>query len=165
MTIKLKVLDDQASAELDRMAARSDAIRGFLARVVYPFYQNLQLERWESDGGSQGDYWAALSPAYAFWKARKYASTAHRGEKILIASGRLLNSVVGRADLGGVNNSQGQSEHRRLIENRSMKIFTTTPYAEYVDAARSFTGIASSDMERIKDAIGKYIRGEEVALS
>jgi hypothetical protein len=138
---------------LEGMLNRANLIDGYLDRVVYPMYQNLQRERWASENATQGSSWPSLQPAYAEMKLKRYADYPGGGTKMMIATKRLFNSVVGDEDT---------SEHEKVVSNHSLQIFSTTPYAEYANVVREFKEFSVETMREIMSGIVNYItRGVE----
>lgn len=116
---------------LDGMVKRANMVPGYLNRVVYRQYQNAQRERWTSENASQdftGGIWDRLSIPYQEYKFREFYDYPGAGSKILIATNRLQKSVIGPSP-----------EHQKIVTDRAIKIFTTVPYASYVDEKRTFT--------------------------
>ena len=132
---------------LDGMINRSKSFRSFLQSYVYPKYQNLQRERWMTEGESQNDKWPALNAKYAEWKRRRFAAYDGSGEKMLIATGKLVKSVIGPGP-----------GHYKLIDDKSLTVGTRVDYAKYVAQKRSMFKFKPEDIAEIKRAVGEYIR-------
>lgn len=56
----------------------------------------------------------------------------------MIATARLVSSVIGQAGGAFVNNQDGLAQHRRIIGPRSLEVFTTVDYANKVAEKRPF---------------------------
>lgn len=123
----LKKTYDKITEKLDRMIDRAKSTQAYFARIAYPMYQRAQIERWQTENMSQGDRWKPLKPGYAKYKLRKYAGMDYGGSKILIATGKLLKSVVG----------PGQG-HVAVFKNQFMEIGTLVDYAPDVAEERPF---------------------------
>lgn len=145
-----KVVSD-VSNSLQGILKRANLIDGYLDRVVYPTYQNIQRERWASENASQGSAWPALSAQYAGQKVKKYASFPGGGTKMMIATKRLFNSVVGDT----------LDEHRKIISDHQLQIYTTVPYAPYANQARQFTTFSEDEIRKIKSDIVNYLSGSD----
>jgi len=151
--------------------------RGFLTRVAYPAYQNAQRERWMTEGASQGNKWKPLNKMYREYKLRRYGGGTKyawiggqgqgrpwqpagkwptypgKGSKMMVATNTLMPSVTG----------DSTKNHRRIIDARSMKIFTTVDYAEQADNARSFTIFKSSFSRDLQAEYESYVaRGGKI---
>lgn len=133
---------------LQEKIERGKSMRAFLDRVVYTEYQNAQRERWMTEGASEGFAWPALkSLTYIRQKSRKFAAFPGGGKKMMIATGRLYNSVTG----------DSAQEHRKVVTDNSIDIYTTVDYAQYTDEARTFTKFGDDFRTRIQQAIVNYM--------
>lgn len=154
--------------KLNALASRSQNAKGYLNRVVYKQYQKAQKERWETEGESEGPKWKPLSTrpfiawwekdmnayyaaqegGYALYKKYKFASYPGRGQKMLVATNKLVKSVIGPGD-----------GHRKVVTKNKLLVATTVPYAKYVDEARSFTTWSKKTMNEIKSGLVGYLTG------
>lgn len=81
-----------------------------------PFFYRMVQQDFVLEGGASGASWAALSPAYAAWKAQHFG-----GRGILVRSGALKASVSG-PDAAGAIFRPGPT---------ALEIGTSVPYAMY----------------------------------
>lgn len=153
MATGITKLSDGITKRLDDMVKRVNLVPGYLSRVVYRKYQNVQRERWASENTNRdvdGGAWHALDPSYADYKRRKYKGYPGGGTKLLIRTKRLLNSVVGPS-----------TEQSVIVDKKSIHIYTLVPYAKYVDEVRTFSkysDIFKRDILRgLRDYVAKGI--------
>lgn len=144
--ISLKKLSNGIEKNLQAKLQRANSLQSFLNRNVYAMYQNFQRTRWMTEGSSEGQQWAPLSPTYAKYKLKRYSEYPGGGSKMLIATQKLFNSVVGPG--------QGQ---RKVVTNRQLTIYTNTDYANFVDEKRNFTKWSSNSMIIFYNAITSYV--------
>lgn len=142
----MKKVESGITDRLEFMSKRSNAMQGFLNTVVYKEYQNAQRKRWITENSSEGNGWKAISSEYAAIKRKKWASAPGGGTKLLIASGRLYQSVIGPSN-----------DHRKITTNTSISIFSTVPYADYVNQERDFTNFGPEFKQRIMDKLQAYM--------
>lgn len=151
----MKKIQDGISRSLRSMETRSKTVQGYLNRVVYPLYQNAQRLRWQSENGTQGTKWlpyertfasSGAAAAYRRHKLKKFAAAPGGGRKLMIASGRTFQSVIGPS-----------IDHRKLVTARSIKIATVVPYARYANDARPFDEFNEEFKVRIRKGIAKYL--------
>lgn len=127
--------------QLENMIKRANLIPAYLNRVVYNEYRNAQRTRWMNENEGEdftGGRWAALSPAYLNWKREKYGRT-----ETLIRTGKLFGNVAERPN--------------KVVTERSIRIFTTVPYAAPVDKERTFTAFSPLFYRRIMKDMRKYL--------
>src|SRR5579872_4974281 len=87
---------DGVERQLDAMVNRTKQLPAYLQRVVYPQYQKAQIARWQSENASEGNPWPALNDEYAKWKRRKFAGYDGGGNVMMIRTGDLSQSAMGR---------------------------------------------------------------------
>ncbi len=149
MNVSVKSLTNGIERQLEDMVKRANLVPAYLNRVVYPTYQKAQRERWTAENSGAdfaGGAWPSLDPAYASWKKRKYADSPGGGSKMMIRTKRLFDSVVGPSD-----------EHRKIVDNKSLRIATTVPYAIHADAHRTFTQFSPKFYSRIYKDLTAYL--------
>lgn len=135
--------------QLEGMVNRVNLLPGYLSRVVYKQYQNAQRERWQTENTTayvDGGQWAPLDPAYRAYKEKKFKDYPGGGRKILIRTKRLMDSVVGPAQEQGV-----------LVDERSIRILTMVPYANFVDEVRTFSNFSALFYRDVYKGIGQYL--------
>lgn len=143
--VKLTAKNDKITKKLEGMLTKSRSMQSFLTRVIYPMYQNMQMQRWQTEGGSEGMKWQPLSSLYAARKliiyggGPKYKWVGGHGEgmpwasagswptypgsgtKMLIGKGRLASAVIGaKARDAGITG--GERFHRFKATNNSITI-------------------------------------------
>jgi hypothetical protein len=147
-TLKLRLSTDGISKVLSGMISRAGLVRGWLNRVGYPMIIEAQRMRWASENATEGASWKPLNPKYERYKAKKWASAPGGGRKMMIASGRLVDSVTG----------DDRKDHYKLVEEKRLSVGTTVPYAKYADEARNFTDLSDTTTQDLSDRLGEYIR-------
>ena len=150
-SIGVRISPDGAGNKLRGMLNRAGLVRGWLNRVAYPLIIEAQRIRWASEGASEGGSWPALNPAYAIYKLKKFAGYPGGGRKMLIATGRLVDSVTG----------DNTKEHYKLVEDKRLSVGTMVGYAKYVDEARPITKLSSATIQVLKRSLNQYLKGEE----
>lgn len=137
----LKELTNTIRTQVEQTLSRAENGRAWLARVAYPAYQNAQVERWQTQNTGRfsfGGRWLDNSSRYKNWKRKGYANYPGSGRFVMIATARLVSSVIGQAGGAFVNNQDGLAQHRRIIGPRSLEVFTTVDYANKVAEKRPF---------------------------
>jgi hypothetical protein len=163
---------------LERMIDRKNALQGYLARNVYRRYQKAQMERFKTEGASEGPTWKPLSPKYAARKKIIYGggpkhkfvggsgegrpwepdgnwpSYPGKGTKMLIATGRLQKSVIG----------QELKDHRVLVTGSKIEVSSTVPYGGYVEETRMvMSELSQETTDEMLEGIMKFLVGEVVS--
>ena len=149
MKAKVEILQNQFLNRLDEMVKRAKTARAYLNRVVYAQYRDAQIERWNSENQSEGERWKELNPLYFVQKRRRYAAYPYSGFKTLVATGTLLKAVVG---------SEGRY-HRKIVDDFSLEIRVTLPYAPFVNRVRPFMIFGRRTRKVITDGMRKYMLG------
>jgi len=129
--VSLSMIEQTQSLALKRlrlMVKNGKNSRSFLQLKAYPVYIKAQMKRWMTENESQGPRWKALNPKYAAQKRRDWQGWIGNGQKMMIASGRLYQSVIGSG--GG---------HFKMITDKEMIVGTDVPYAKYAGAQRTIT--------------------------
>jgi len=145
--IKLKISENGIAKFLNGMLQRSSLVKGWLNRVAYPTIIRVQRQRWITEGNSEGYAWKQLSPNYEKYKLRKFADYPGGGRKLLIATNRLVDSMTG----------DNQSEHYKLVTDKTLEVGTFVPYAKYVDEQRSIVKLSPETVAELKDGLKKYL--------
>jgi hypothetical protein len=157
--------------KLDEMLerARPRSTKDFLTHCAYPMYMVRQMRRWMTEGSSEGVTWAPLSHKYAEWKLINMAGMPGHGAKMLIATGKLFESVVGRelkrepseisyTDAGGQEKisltggigDSGLPHHFVKVTESSLTVSTDLEYAKDVNAARKIWFFKDDFKKRLK---------------
>lgn len=72
MAAKFQVVQDGITQRLKEMTDRAKSVRSFLNSTIYTMYQNFQMQRWMTEGSSEGQSWPALNSVYAKYKLKRY---------------------------------------------------------------------------------------------
>lgn len=169
--ISLSVVQNQVFDRLKSMVENPNFFSGWAERFAVPIYAQAQMDRWITEGGSQGDTWADLSSPYSQRKLRMFGggvrlSGANKGEsypsyfgsgtKKLIASSRMLASVLPPAFRSGPDATHGE-EYRQLTTDKSISFSTTVPYAVFADEQRSFSTWSSEFKQDLARNFARYL--------
>lgn len=144
--MKLKFSVDGISEHFKEMASRARLTQGWLNRVAYPRLIKAQRMRWQTEGASEDEKWEPLNPEYRRSKLKRFADYPGGGRKLLIATGRLIDSMTGE-----------NSDHWKLVTPTLLEVGTIVPYAGYVDEARDITSLSDQTVEEIADGLAEYI--------
>lgn len=145
MKLQIKQVTNSILAKQKQMATIRAKARSYFAREVYKIFRKAQMQRWKTEGKSEGKKWKKLNKKYARYKRIKYASYKGHGRRMLIGTYTLFPSIVG----------QDKSHHYRIYTRTGLIIGTDLEYAKYVDEARNITSWSKSTKEKFKDAARK----------
>jgi hypothetical protein len=165
----MEKLSTQCTENLQKMVERGRSAQAFLTRVAYPMYQARQMRRWMTQNSSEGDQWIPLSKKYAEWKRINYAGWPGNGMRMLIRTGRLAESVIGRKITGqevseesSKAGPQRAAGHNVMISNTEMTIMSDVDYAKYVAEKRvTFTFKPDFAASIKRKYTTWFMRGEE----
>lgn len=129
---------------MDSVVQKADKGQAFLNRVVYPLYQNIQRERWETQNWGK---WPRLNPKYEAYKRTKYSKFPGGGSKMMVATYTLAPSVTG----------DKKQFHRKIVTQRKLVVGTTVPYAKYADDKREFSEMPDKFWDKVGDEYVKYL--------
>lgn len=128
-----------------------------LARSATPILVQAQVDRWDSEGGSEGYPWAALTPNYQKRKVKIAAKHGYpfAGSKMMVLSGTLFKAAI-LEDLAFAG---------RIIEPNKFGMYIKTgdsgiPYASFANDARQFNKFSQDTKDKIKAEIRKYFMEE-----
>ena len=172
--VSMKATQNKIAEKLDFMARNAKDARGFINRVLYRQYQNAQITRWMTEGASENQKWAPLNPSYALRKKRMYGgglkyryypslkltrpigtypSYPGKGTKTLIATGRLVGSVIGP----NKEYQEGVGDHRKIVTNSSLIVSTIVPYGSDVNKLRNFMTFAPKTIAEWKQNYKEWV--------
>ena len=183
MAVKnIKWVETGIQKNLTSMLDRGKETRAYLNRVVYPQYQKAQQKRWMTEGASEGQKWKPINPDYAEYKLRRYGGGTKyewiggqgegrpwkpdgkwpvfpgKGSKLLIATGRLVSSVIGPVASGNaLFKSGGTSEHKKVVGRTSITIYTSVEYAKEVSKVRPFMRFSKKTIQKIRNDYQKWM--------
>jgi len=149
MKVSIKKFSDGIKDRLDAMLSDGMDMRVLFSRSIYPKYQQAQIKRWRTRSASEDTTWESYKSSQlrpksreTLLKRRRFKDYPYKGRKDLVATGRLLASIVGPSDkmksLG-----HAPADHRKIIKRLRMEIATTVEYAE--DVAERFDIMEFSD--------------------
>ena len=156
MDVKLKKLEDKVSTSLEALKARGKSGRTFINAYAYPKYIEHQMLRWDSQNWGS---WPALNPKYAEYKKRKFAQFPGQGERMMIATGKLYQSVIG----------ENRKYHVKIITENELIVGikfggkNEMEYARFANELRPFMSFKESNdkafIKDLKERYQKYLRG------
>lgn len=146
MNVTLSAKNSGIEGFLKGLTMRSASLQSFLNRNVYRAYQNIQRKRWITENVSETGQWTPLSPSYAKAKKTRFKSYPGAGQKLLIATDKLRKSVIGPGE-----------GFRKITTPRSLIITTATPYAEHVDASRTFSTYSRESISELNGMIKDFV--------
>lgn len=138
---------------LEGMLDRNKAFRSFLVRNILPMYQNTQRKRWMSENTSEGKKWDDLNSDYARAKLTRFKEYPGRGKRMLVATNRLFESVIGPG-----------ADFRMVVTDRSLTIRVGTPYAFDVNAERPFDEYSEQTRQKFRKACKDFIIKNQLTL-
>ena len=179
----IKPGDGGGNKKLAELLSRGKNIKAAFARV-YPIYQRLQTERFESKNASEGGataLWPALNPVYAKYKPKRYGGGPRRkskkraagtwnsypgkGSKIMIGTGMLAGAAIGPSD--GSQFTDGISNHRAMFSDNTMTISVEESgenpdgnkfdYPHFSAEHRPFMSFGSTSIMAMQFAVSQYI--------
>ncbi len=148
-SISITISKDGISRKMNQMLMRGNLTSGWLNRVAYPKIIEAQRMRWASENATEGGSWRALNAGYAIQKLKRFASFPGGGRKMLIATGRLVDSVTG----------DNKQDHFKLVTQNRLETGTRVDYAKYVAEDRPFTAFGQNTIKDLTDSLNAYIRG------
>lgn len=173
--ITLKKVQADTLKRLQQMVTNPNFFPAWANTQGLAIYSQGQMNRWQTQGGSEGSPWRVLNVTYEQRKKRMYGggirlsgknkgqsypSYFGSGTKTLIATSRLLASVLPPQYRGGAAPTQGE-EFRKTVTDNSLELATAVPYATYVDDERSFVGfpLGGPTRSQFSDSFKKYFAG------
>lgn len=175
-------------AKLLGIFRRAKNVQGTLARI-YPIYQRLQVERFQTENSSEGGAWLQLDPTYKKYKERRYGGGLRRksrtreagawnsypgkGSKMMIGTGMLAGAAIGPSS--GSPFTEGVSNHRAIFTTTGMTISIEESgqnpdgsefiYPHFAAVHRPFMTFGETSLDEMREAAGKYILSQEGASS
>lgn len=135
---------------LEGIIRRGKSVSAYLNRVLFPLYQQAQINRWQSQNSSQTGQWAELKPSYVKIKAKKFASYPGAGQAIMVATGKLAAGAQAR----------DTALYYKLITDQSFTISVNRgaiPYAQYPGVMRPYMSFNEDTILTWKAGIRDYI--------
>lgn len=183
MKVSGKVVAEGALKSLDEMVQQPKWFSGWANTKLLRLHANFQKSRWISEGAVAGlPRWRPLSPAYAAHKRRRYGGGPKfvfepqgpgknpwvqsgvwptypgGGRKVLMATGRLLRSMLAPRERGSIQgNSSGPEEFRKIVTDKKVIFSSSVPYAERVDQERPFSDYPPSIIKEMASSYAKYL--------
>lgn len=147
---------DGIERSINAMLTRGKNIQAYVTRVTFKQYQQFQLDRWASEGSSEGYSWPRLDPKYAEKKLTRFAGYPGAGKAMMIATGKLRDAAVKPGTgTGGLAIFTPIGMSVAILEEK-------IPYAKYAALARPFMVFGSESTGLMLDGIAQYImRGQE----
>jgi hypothetical protein len=167
----IKMVGGGVIDNLNSMIEKGKSSKAFLARVAYPMYQARQMKRWITENASEGSHWKALNTNYKEWKRINYAGYPGNGEKMLIRTGALLGSVIGKELQGNPDETQvnekgvtsfsgnlgsGKPKHFVMVTDTTLIVGTEVEYAKHVNSVRPMFTFKQEFYREIKEKYYKW---------
>lgn len=168
--MRLKVVKDTLKKRLAQLREPSNLMRSFWQREMYPFYQKKQIERWQTEGKSEGFAFPKLKPQTVKRKERQKERDPAKypgGRKKLVHEGTLVSSVVGPIESSEFS-PRGKEYHRKMITPKKFKVSTTIPYGLFVidwmrsKGSKSFMKFGEKTHGEMRSMIKSYLVREFV---
>lgn len=145
-------LQNSIESKLNSMMSRAGKMSGYLNAVVFPKYQQAQIQRWQTEGSSEDIPWPALNTEYKKQKIKKFGSFPGGGQAMMIATGRLASGAMGRDSTyftkfvteGGIEVSMNTS---------------TLPYAAYPAVNRPYMRFSDATINDMISGMWNYLNG------
>ncbi len=147
----------QVDAQLKALLDPQRLFEGWANRELMDIYGRAQLKRWQTEGASERDKWKPLNAEYAKRKRKRFRDYPGKGTKMLVATGRLLASILPEEQRGIAGGAAAKGDFRKLIERRRVTLATTVEYAPWVDEVRSFTKFGAEFGKSVAESFRKYL--------
>jgi hypothetical protein len=151
MYARMETVENTVKKRLEDMIKNAKSGRAFIQMQVYPRYLEHQKLRWQTENWG---LWDALNPGYAEYKKKKFADKKGQGMRMMIATGRLIDAVLGESNL-----------HRKIVTEKSLVVGVggTEPggeleYAPRANLMRPFMSFDSTMDQRFKKEIRALYR-------
>lgn len=151
---------------------------GWWKQFGQPIYAQAQQARWMSEGGSEGFSWPA--PLNTAAKERRFKDYYGGGTKTLIATSRLLASVLPPAFRGGASCPEGEEQYNEIVSDGSVIVASNVKsayippasgkerkkrggkygvnYGVFVNEHRPFTKWSTETRQAFSDSLKQYVR-------
>ena len=103
--ISISVVQNQVFDQMNQIVNSPSFFPAWWKTYGQPIYANAQQMRWATEGATEGFEWAPVINATA--KARRFKDYFGGGTKTLIATSRLLASVLPPPFRGGASSPEG----------------------------------------------------------
>jgi len=154
--MNLKVDLSSVTKQFESLMSRSRFVDGWLNRVAYPQLLNVQRERWQTEGGSQGSQWKPISEKTKQSKLKRFRDYPGGGRKSLIATGRLAYSMTLTKSLR--SDKASDSDHYKLVSGQKLAMGSFVPYAKYQEEkGRDLTSLSEDTQEKLVKSLKDYI--------
>ena len=151
MKPSIKQVENTVTKRLDEIVSRSSGMQGYFMRNVYRQYQKAQQERWKSENKTEGNRWSPLEPTYKRRKLTRFKDYPGHGTKMLVATGKLFQSVIGPGEF-----------HVVQATDSYLFVSTTLDYAKWVAEERPFMKFGQKTLGTIRRGISDFIvRGKK----
>lgn len=149
-TLSLRKVQDGIGDDLRAIVSRGRNASAYLDRVIWPAYQQAQVDRWASENSSQGPRWNALSPSYAKSKPKRFAAYPGGGRALMVATSRLSQGAQGR----------DTAYFMRSITDKTITVainLSALPYASYPAKTRPFMNFSDEQISEWTDGVAQYV--------
>lgn len=158
MSTGIKQVENGITKALDAMISRTKTVSSYLNRNLFRQYQKAQIERWQTEGASQGQSWQPLLPSYQKYKRKKFAAYPGGGNTLMVATGRLSSGAMGR----------DSAYFYKLVTDEKFEIginISALPYAPYPGVMRPYMKFTEDTLDEWRKGIMDYVaRNVQVML-
>jgi len=147
-SVEITKVKDGITLSIDAMITRGKSVSSFLNRATYPVYQQLQIQRWETENASENESWNPVKPDYATIKRKRYAGFPGGGQKLMVATSKLAFAA------------QGLAGALKIVTESSMTVGIDQgfiPYAKYPGADRPYMSFSDDSISKMTDPLVQYI--------
>lgn len=136
----ISVVEDKVSGRLNQMINSLGFKRQYLQTRALPKYFKAQRQRFITENATQGTRWEPLNDVYAAYKKKKFADFPGGGRKMMIATGRLMQSLT----------SAESPDFRKLVTDSALIVSTAVEYAKYPAETRPIMEFNQAFVDDIK---------------
>lgn len=152
MDAQVTAISDGITRSLQDMVTRGKSVSAYLNRTFFRQYQKAQIERWESQGSSEGMAWKQVDPQspYGKWKRKKFASAPGGGVVTMVRTSNLSQGAQG----------SNSSYFYKSVDDKSITIginLQSLPYAQYVGKDRPFMAFSTETIQAWHQGLRAYI--------
>ncbi len=172
--IKFKKVRDSSDDYLKGLLKARTHFDAWAARTLPKLYANAQRQQFMTQGASEGKPWRApQSNQYRVWKRWSFSTWAGQGHKTMIASARLLVSLLPENErqglfmgqLGirlesplwrGITQNWGK-EFRSTVGDGKAQYMTSIPYFRYVNERNNVTTLSQRTQKEFSKSFQTYL--------
>jgi hypothetical protein len=150
VTAELSIAEDKITQSLNEMVSRGRSVSSYLNRVLVKKFQQHQLDRWASEGASEGEQWESINREYAKRKIKKFAGFPGGGTRMMVATGHLSSGAQ----------MKDNAYFFKIVTDTSFQVNINTSalaYAPFAALARPYMEFSDDTISDWKKGIRDYI--------